>query len=124
MRTRAGTYDLPTPLWMVLVVLGFILFWPLGLLALIYLIWSGKMKCCVEKMECFSSDVFKQWKGPRNASRSTGNVAFDKYRETTLRRLDEEQREFTKFVERLRDAKDQDEFDRFLSEQESRQSQA
>lgn len=124
MRTRADTYDLPTPLWIGLVVLGFIVFWPLGFMALIYLIWSGKMRCCVEKMECMNGNAFKHWKGSRDASRSTGNVAFDEYRETTLKRLDEERQEFTKFVERLRRAKDQDEFERFLSEQESRQSQA
>jgi len=82
------------------------------------------MRCCVEKMECMNGDAFKPWKGSRDASRSTGNVAFDEYRETTLKRLDEERQEFTKFVERLRLAKDQDEFERFLSEQESRQSQA
>ena len=29
--------------WIVLMVLGFILFWPLGLAILAYLIWSGRM---------------------------------------------------------------------------------
>ena len=37
---------------------------------------------------------------------SSGNRAFDEYRTETLQRLEEEQREFTEFLERLRFAKD------------------
>jgi len=46
----------------------------------------------------------------------SGNHAFDEYREETLRRLEDEQREFMSFLERLRHAKDKAEFDQFMAE--------
>jgi hypothetical protein len=52
--------------------------------------------------------------------RSSGNRAFDEYREETLRRLEEEQREFREFLVRLRQAKDKQEFDQFMSERRAR----
>ena len=48
--------------------------------------------------------------------RSTGNRAFDDYREETLRRLEEEANEFQSFLQRLRLAKDKAEFDQFMAE--------
>ena len=47
---------------------------------------------------------------------SSGNHAFDDYRAETLRRLEEEQSEFSNFLERLRFAKDKAEFDQFMAE--------
>jgi hypothetical protein len=47
---------------------------------------------------------------------SSGNHAFDEYRAETLRRLEEEQSEFSSFLERLRFAKDKSEFDQFMAE--------
>ena len=116
------TNDLPMPIWIALVVLGFILFWPLGLMILAFLVWSGKMMCCIGKMASWKNDACKHWNTSRRGSVSTGNAAFDEYRETTLRRLEEERREFAQFLERLRRAKDQDEFDRFMSEQAARRA--
>jgi len=52
---------------------------------------------------------------PAGFSRS-GNRAFDEYREETLRRLEDEEREFRAFLERLRMAKDRSEFDQFMAE--------
>ena len=53
-------------------------------------------------------------------SPSSGNRAFDDYRSETLQRLEEEQREFKEFLERLRFAKDRAEFDQFMSERRNR----
>ncbi len=50
----------------------------------------------------------------------TGNRAFDDYREETLRRLEDEAREFKDFVDRLKFAKDKEEFDRFMAERRTR----
>ncbi|MEJ0018757.1 MAG: DUF2852 domain-containing protein [Acetobacteraceae bacterium] len=50
----------------------------------------------------------------------SGNRAFDEYRAETLRRLEDEQKEFTDFLDRLRVAKDKAEFDQFMSERRSR----
>ena len=47
---------------------------------------------------------------------TTGNHAFDEYRADALRRLEEEQKEFTEFLERLRKARDKTEFDQFMAE--------
>lgn len=51
---------------------------------------------------------------------SSGNRAFDEYRAETLRRLEEEQREFKEFLDRLRHAKDKAEFDEFMAERHRR----
>jgi hypothetical protein len=58
-----------------------------------------------------------EWWGPQ---RSSGNRAFDDYRTETLRRLEEEQREFRDFLDRLRHAKDKAEFDQFMAERRNR----
>ena len=48
--------------------------------------------------------------------RSSGNNAFDEYRADTLRRLEEEEKEFHEFLNRLRAAKDKSEFDQFMAD--------
>jgi hypothetical protein len=60
--------------------------------------------------------------GPGNLRNqpSSGNRAFDEYRAETLRRLEDEQREFKEFLERLRVAKDRAELDQFLSERSNK----
>lgn len=114
--------ELGTPAWVVLMVLSFIVFWPLGLLVLTYMAWSGRMKCWssrggetrwTEKMERMQQQA-SRWCGAGHSS--SGNTAFDEYREETLRRLEEEQREFRSFLEQLRHAKDKAEFDQFMSD--------
>ena len=52
--------------------------------------------------------------------RTSGNRAFDEYRAETLRRLEEEEREFKEFLDRLRQAKDKAEFDQFMAEMRRR----
>ena len=47
---------------------------------------------------------------------SSGNNAFDDYRSETLRRLEEEEKEFRDFLNRLRAAKDKSEFDQFMAD--------
>ena len=94
--------------WIAAMVLGFIVFWPIGLILLGYMIWSGRMGC---------SRTRSHWSGwARSVGRSTGNAAFDEYREQTLRRLEEEQAAFEEFLGRLRKAKDKAEFDQFMDE--------
>ena len=111
-------------------VLGFIFWWPLGLATLFLILWSKGMICSSHsgahwqhkmermrgKMERFGSG----WGG----SPSSGNHAFDEYRTETLRRLEEEQREFKEFLDRLRHAKDKAEFDQFMSERGRRRPES
>ena len=59
-------------------------------------------------------------RGGSRRSASSGNRAFDEYRIETLRRLEDEQREFRDFLDRLRLAKDKAEFDQFMAERRNR----
>ena len=113
-------------------VLSFIVFWPVGLALLVYLIWSGRMGCwrhgrCgrwQEPMDAVPAANARQFRGwcsrAAGAAARSGNVAFDEYRDETLRRLEEEQREFRDFLDRLRQAKDKAEFDQFMNERRNR----
>jgi hypothetical protein len=58
--------------------------------------------------------------GPFWGPPSSGNRAFDEYRTETLRRLEDEQREFKEFLHRLRFARDKTEFDQFMNERRNR----
>jgi len=100
------------PAWIALMVVSFILFWPVGLAILAYLIWSGRMGCSNSS----NRTSWTSWKSRQGGMGGTGNRAFDQHREDTLRRLEEEAAEFKDFVDRLKFAKDQEEFDRFMSE--------
>src|SRR6266852_1012334 len=118
--------DLPKPIWIGAAILGFALYWPVGLAILGYMIWSGKMGCWHSghhgRWHQEMHEAAERWvgSGGRGRGRSSGNRAFDEYREETLRRLEEEQREFRDFLDRLRFAKDKAEFDEFLADRRSR----
>ena len=139
---------------LVLMILGFVWWWPLGLLILGYLIarhkyawwrrpyyvgngpmsdwdchtdrWEGrldrKMARMQEKMQRVRERM-ERYRGPAGwgfGPASSGNHAFDDYRSETLKRLEDEQREFKDFLERLRFAKDRAEFDQFMAERRER----
>jgi hypothetical protein len=53
---------------------------------------------------------------------SSGNAAFDDYRQETLHKLADEEREFRDFLERLRMAKDRSEFDQFMTDRKTNPS--
>lgn len=101
--------------WIAIMILGFILFWPVGLALLAYMIWSGRM---FSKGQCTSLRRRGQWHQPSQsyAFRSSGNSAFDAYKADTLDRLVREQAEFESFLERLRASKDKAEFDQYMEE--------
>lgn len=46
----------------------------------------------------------------------TGNISFDAYRAEVLKRLEDEQSNFVRFLDRLREAKDESEFDAFMDD--------
>lgn len=81
--------------------------------------WQRKMERMQDKMDRMRAKMSSgsDWWG---SSRSSGNRAFDEYRAETLRRLEEEQREFRDFLDRLRHAKDKAEFDQFMAERRNR----
>jgi hypothetical protein len=137
--------DFGRPAWIVLMVLGFIVYWPIGLAVLAYIIWSGRMGfgCgwrghhggdieqwrtrAIERVNSAAEhwerkrarweERMQQRRGHRgHGLRETGNRAFDEYREEALRKLEEEANEFRAFLERLRMARDRAEFDEYLKE--------
>lgn len=125
--------ELGKPAWIALIVLSFIAWWPLGLAILIFTIWSGRMGCghhgyghWENKMERMQAKMDRlrgrmgQGGGFWGQGPSSGNRAFDEYRSETLKRLEEEQREFREFLERLRFAKDKTEFDQFMADRRNR----
>jgi hypothetical protein len=118
--------DFGKPAWIALMVIGFIVFWPIGLGILAYLIWSGRMGCARHgDMQHWRERAAERWErrwGGSAGLRPSGNRAFDEYREGALRRLEEEANEFREFLERLRMAKDRAEFDEFMRERRNRQA--
>lgn len=94
--------------WIAAMVFGFILFWPVGLALLFYILWSNRMTCTSRRVA--TPGLARTGRG------SSGNAAFDQYKADTLRRLEDEQQAFEEFLKRLREAKDKSEFDQFLDE--------
>ena len=80
--------------------------------------WQSKMERMQHKMDRMRSKMEgRDWWGTPSSS---GNRAFDDYRAETLKRLEDEQREFKEFLERLRFARDRAEFDQFMAERRNR----
>ena len=86
--------------------------------------WQSKMERLQEKMERLRGRMDQPRRGSGGdwwgSAPSSGNRAFDDYRAETLRRLEDEQREFKDFLQRLRFAKDRAEFDQFMAERRNR----
>ncbi|EFO32228.1 conserved hypothetical protein [Roseibium sp. TrichSKD4] len=114
-----------TPMTIGLMVLGFVVFWPLGLAMLAYILWG-------DRFQDMARDAKSQWRSSpfkgavdqmaSGAYARTGNAAFDEYRDKEIKRLEEERarleamrNEFDDFLKDLRRARDQEEFDRFMN---------
>ena len=94
------------PVWIGLMVIGFIWFWPIGLAILAYLVWSGRLGARIN------------WSPPwAKGFWTSGNAAFDEHRADVLTQLETEQRQFGEFIDRIAKAKDRAEFDQFIKEQ-------
>jgi hypothetical protein len=124
MQLVAKIDDLGKPAWIALMIVSFILFWPAGLAILLYLIWSGRMAFWKDAGRGFAAQGRRYgcggWHRGFHYTPSSGNRAFDEYRTEALRRLEDEQKEFSEFLERLRKARDQQEFDQFMAERRNR----
>jgi hypothetical protein len=117
---------------------GFAVFWPVGLVALGAKLINGEMwpgarenimpwtawqNYRDKRATGTSNGPSYAWQAQSWRQSTSGNAAFDAYRQTQLdrlaeerRKLDEEKRAFAEYVEKVRRAKDQDEFDRFMAE--------
>ncbi len=125
-----------TPVTIAMMILGFMLFWPLGLAMIAYILWGDRLDAFKTEVNRatdgfangFSGRCSKSHRrrGPWQQHARSGNVAFDEWREAELERLDEERRkldemrrEFEDYSRELRRAKDQDEFDRFMNDRDA-----
>jgi len=113
-RAEAWLDDRGKPAWIAAMILGFIFFWPVGLALLAYLIWSKRM--FNRSSSCGGRRMQRMARMHEGAWMSSGNSAFDAYKSETLRRLEDEQQAFDAFLQRLREAKDKQEFDAFMQE--------
>jgi len=123
-----------TPITIALMILGFMIFWPLGLAMLAYILWGDRLEAyrgeIREATDKFSAKWgrecggrHKQW----NRAARTGNVAFDEWREAELKRIEEERRkldemraEFDAHLRELRRARDREEFEAFMAARHKR----
>lgn len=127
-------------------VLGFVVFWPIGLAIVFLKIWQKRegrpdqdladfVHERVSNMRASCSSRRAQWgvadwkANFTTAPRPTGNSAFDDWRSAELARLEEErqklvqaERDFAEHLDRLRRARDREEFDRFMAERNAGQS--
>ncbi|MBB4570419.1 DUF2852 domain-containing protein [Rhizobium leucaenae] len=113
-----------TPATIALMILGFVVFWPLGLAMLAYILFGERLRDFKRDVNQKADGMFAgcgRHRGRYRQHFSTGNVAFDDWRRAELERLEEERRkldemraEFDTYVRELRRAKDQEEFDRFM----------
>ena len=118
--------------WLAITLIAFWLAWPVGIAVLAFLAGSGRLRAFRNEAAALPG----RWSNLRETAarntgfsgawfnatpRSSGNQAFDAYREETLRRLEEEQREFQAYLERLRRARDKAEFDQFMAERRHNQ---
>ena len=138
-RRRGGTRW--TGFEIIAMVLGFIVFWPIGLAILGYKFWQHRYGG--PDLQTFAANKWQDARAmmasnsswgcgaARRASRfyypASGNAAFDEWRTAELARLDEErrklddaQREFAEYVDAIRRAKDREEFERFMAERRAR----
>ena len=108
-------------------VLGFMIFWPIGVAVFVYKMW--RRKTGADDLQTF---VTAKWNEARGSwarspawgwsSAATGNAAFDQWKAAELARLEAERRkledaarEFADFLDNIRHAKDREEFDRFMA---------
>src|ERR1700746_3205318 len=116
-------------------ILGFIIWWPIGLALLFFTLGSRKMACWSHydrdrwqnkmermqyKMDRMRDRMERRGFGFGFGPPSSGNRAFDEYRMETLRRLEEDQAELKKSLNRRRHAKDKEEFDQFMAQHRQR----
>jgi len=95
----------PLPAKALAVGVAFLVFKPLGLAALVYFLLDARRR------RGFRPSFASSWGG-----HPTGNSAFEERRRETLKRLDEEAKDFAEFARKQREARDRETFDRFQAE--------
>ena len=126
--------EIPRPFWIAGMVIAFVLRWPIGLAILLFMLATGRIgRCAPGRWYNYANATpgggnpgngpwggmaseFGRWNRGWKQGPQPQNSAFDDYRAETLRRLEEEHKEFLEYLERLRKARDKAEFDAFMAE--------
>lgn len=110
----------------VFVLLGFLIFWPVGLAYLAWKLWRLREEGVWDWPKP-SGNGSPAWNMRFDGLGGTGNAAFDDYKrmriaelEAERRRLEEESRAFAEFLDELKRARDRETFDRFMRERRAR----
>ena len=111
-----------TPAMVAIMVVGFLIKWPIGLAVLAYIIWGDRIAAFKQQAERKCNGFFANaWCRSNTSATRSGNVAFDEWQKSELERLSAERRkldemcaEFDAHIVELRRARDQDEFERFM----------
>lgn len=110
-------------------VIGFIVFAPIGLAILLWNIWTARRQrseFAFAGMGQAANWAAAPWSQTnRDLSRHSGNAVFEDYKKATLERLEEERRKlvaeqeaFASFLDDLKQAKDRTEFERFMQDRD------
>jgi len=99
------------------------IFWPAGVAIALILAWRGGF-APTGPAAAPPRDVSDAVQSlvPTTAQKSSGNATFDAYRASMIDRLEQEQTDFEAFLTRLRTAKDQSEFERYMDDRAARTS--
>jgi hypothetical protein len=108
------------PAWIAITVLSFWLWWPLGLVVLAYCAFGRRRARAFGRGGWQFPEMMGRCASGFSYAPPSGNRAFDEYRSETLRRLEDEQKDFVAYLERLRQARDKQEFDQFMAERRQR----
>jgi len=107
---------------LVAMVIGFIVFWPIGLAFLVWKLWGEGKMCRQSRSRWSDSRWARRAHREDGLRRKSGNLAFDEYKASELERLErerqrlaDEQKAFGEFLNELKMAKDREEFDRFMA---------
>jgi hypothetical protein len=113
--------DIGRPGRIILTIAAFWFWWPVGFAVLAYMAFA-------RRQARGERGPWGQWSFPKSGfgacgrnfsyTAPSGNRAFDDYRTETLRRLEDEQKEFVEYLDRLRQARDKAEFDQFMAERQ------
>ena len=113
------------PLELLAMILGFSVFWPIGLAVIGFKVWQrrsgyqGDVFAFAEERARSARDACRGWKSSSGGGwgfRPTGNTALEEER----RKLEAAEREFAEHIDQLRRARDREEFDRFMRDRGNR----
>ena len=117
-----------TPVTIAMMVIGFIIYWPLGLAMIAYILWGDRLDVFMKDLSG-STDRFTATVRETTRAKPSGNMAFDEWRKSELqelaekrRKLDQMMQEFDEYQDELRRAKDKEAFDEFMNSRKQSKS--